>query len=58
LLTLEAAISENQTDTMQERKLQLVVPYKLHLSYTKKQQQWLFRIKDFLQEVKRKQAEL
>ena len=55
LLTLEAAISENQTDTMQERNLQLVVPYRLHPSYTVKQQNWLCRVKDFLHEVKKKQ---
>lgn len=57
LLTLEAAISENQTDSMLDRNLQLVVPYRLHTSYTAKQQRWLYRIQDFLDEVRQKQTE-
>ena len=38
LLTLEAAISPNQTDEMKSKKLTLVLPRKLHSTYTPVQQ--------------------
>src|SRR5690606_24225581 len=38
LLTLEPAISTNQTDEMQARQLQLVLPHSLHATYTSAQQ--------------------
>ncbi|MGI6298858.1 MAG: type II restriction endonuclease [Saccharofermentanales bacterium] len=48
LLTLEAAISENQTDEMTDRNLKLVIPQQIHKSYTAKQRSWLFTVEDFL----------
>lgn len=47
LLTLETAISNNQTSEMQAKKLQLVVPRGLHDTYSSKQQEWLFDLDDF-----------
>ena len=55
LITLEGAISENQTNEMISRKLQLVVPKDIHASYTENQQKWLYSIEDFLKEVKERQ---
>jgi hypothetical protein len=48
LLTLEAAISANQTDEMENKQLQLVVPAGLHKTYTAKQQSWLMNLGSFL----------
>lgn len=47
LLTLESAISENQTDEMTAWALTLVVPKPLQVSYTVNQQQWLWGVSDF-----------
>ena len=55
LITLEGAISENQTNEMISRKLQLVVPKGIQSTYTEKQQSWLFSIEDFLKLVKERQ---
>ncbi len=55
LLTLEAAISTYQTDEMQDKHLQLVVPASIHKTYTESQQIWLYSVNDFLKEVRRKQ---
>ena len=55
LITLEGAISENQTNEMISRKLQLVVPKGIHSTYTEKQQSWLYSIEDFLELVKERQ---
>ena len=55
LITLEGAISENQTNEMISRNLQLVVPKEIQLTYTEKQQQWLYSVEDFMNEVKEKQ---
>ena len=55
LITLEGAISENQTNEMISRKLQLVVPRELHSTYTEKQRLWLYSIEDFLGLVKERQ---
>jgi hypothetical protein len=55
LLTLEAAISTNQTDEMKSKQLQLVVPEKIHESFTKNQQEWLLDIQTFIETVKLKQ---
>lgn len=55
LLTLEAAISTNQTDEMKSKQLQLVVPEKIHKSFTKNQQEWLLDIQTFIETVKLKQ---
>lgn len=56
LLTHEAAISENQTNEMQNKNLQLVVPNAIRSSYTLKQQNWLMSVSDFVNEVLAKQV--
>lgn len=55
LLTLEAAISENQTNEMSAKRLQLVLPRSLHQTYTPSQQAWLMDIDGFLDLVKWRQ---
>jgi len=55
LLTLEPAISTNQTDEMQAKKLQLVVPKSLHATYQEQQQMWLMGVADFIEFVSKKQ---
>jgi hypothetical protein len=55
LLTLEAAISTNQTEEMKAKNLQLVVPSKIHESYSFDQIAWLMNVKTFLEIVKEKQ---
>jgi hypothetical protein len=53
LLTLQPAISEDQTDEMREEKLQLVVPRELHSQgFSDSQQRWLMGLDDFIMEVK------
>lgn len=47
LLTLEAAISGNQTDEMQAKNLQLVLPRSLHDTYTDTQRAWLMDVSSF-----------
>ena len=44
LLTLEPGISENQTDEMQAKKLQLVLPKQLHTTFRLTQQAWLMSV--------------
>lgn len=56
LITLEGAISENQTNEMKSRKLQLVVPSEIQATYTANQQSWLFSVEDFLGLVKERQV--
>jgi len=56
LLTLQAAISENQTNEMQSHNLQLVVPNAIRNSYTARQQKWLLSMTDFVQLVFTKQG--
>lgn len=58
LLTLEAAISENQTNEMKERKLQLIIPKSLHTTYTLKQQNYIIDLKEFIETVREKQNHL
>nr|WP_246404191.1 type II restriction endonuclease [Novosphingobium sediminicola] len=48
LLTLEPAISENQTNEMQARLLQLVVPTPLHQTYKENQRAWILGLEDFI----------
>ncbi|MEO9338597.1 type II restriction endonuclease [Mesorhizobium sp. SB112] len=48
LLTLEPGVSENQTDEMRTKLLQLVVPRKLHQTYRPAQQAWLMDVSRFL----------
>lgn len=47
LLTLETSISVNQTDEMQAKRLQLVVPRGLHETYGEAQRAWLFDVRAF-----------
>lgn len=56
LLTLEPGISENQTDEMRAKHLQLILPSRLHETYREKQRAWLFTVRDFLALVKKRQA--
>lgn len=56
LLTLEAAISENQTEEMISHKLQLVVPKRLHQTYSAKQQAWLMDVNEFFELVEKRQS--
>lgn len=48
LLTLEPGISENQTDEMRTKCLQLVVPKSIHISFRPAQRTWLMAIADFI----------
>lgn len=55
LLTLEAAISKNQTDEMESKELQLVLPKGIHQSYLPEQQSWLMSVTEFTGHVLSKQ---
>ena len=55
LLTLEAAISVNQTEEMRAGRIQLVLPEKIHGTYTQEQQKWIYSVESFLKEVKDRQ---
>ncbi len=55
LLTLEAAISTNQTDEMQAKNLQLVLPRGLHETYSAEQQAWLLDVSGFTALVRERQ---
>lgn len=55
LLTLEAAISTNQTNEMIQKNLQLVIPQPIHKTYTKSQQEWLMDVDTFLELLQEKQ---
>lgn len=55
LATIELSISEAQTDQMQTYKVQLVVPNSVKLSYSKRQQEWLWTMRDLLKEVQGRQ---
>jgi hypothetical protein len=48
LLTLEPAISRNQTDEMQSKDLQLILPQTLHTTYQTVQQIWLLSLDEFV----------
>lgn len=56
LLTLEPGISENQTDEMRAKQLQLILPSPIHESYREKQRQWLMNVGDFLELVEARQT--
>ncbi len=56
LLTLEAAISENQTSEMESQSLQLVVPRELQSTYSVSQQEWLLDIGEFTDLVLERQS--
>ncbi len=56
LLSLEAAISQHQTNEMASRNVQLVLPQTLHSSYHSSQQKWLLNVKDLTNLLLKKQA--
>ena len=56
LITMETAISVDQTTQMQSKNLQLVVPRSIAMTYTPKQQEWLMSVDSFIGYVKEKQA--
>ena len=56
LLTLEAAISANQTNEMIQKNLQLVIPKPIHKTYTPIQQEWLMDVNSFISMLKEKQV--
>lgn len=58
LLTLEPGISENQIQEMQARRLQLVVPARLHATYRPAQRSWLMQLGAFLSLVKARQPDV
>lgn len=47
LLTLEAAISENQTSEMKAQEVRLVLPSAIHETYSAEQQKWLLSVSEF-----------
>lgn len=55
LFTLEASISPKQTDKMQEKNLQLVLPEAIHETFLAEQQEWLLNLGDFVGLVKDRQ---
>lgn len=55
LLTLETAISTNQTNEMQAKNLQLVLPQLLHATFTADQQQWIMDVETFVNLVRKRQ---
>ncbi len=55
LVTLEPGISEPQTDTMRDSKVQLIVPGSIQRSYTEKQREWLWDISYFVDLLKQRQ---
>ena len=57
LLTLQPSISHSQTDAMQAKRLQLVLPVELHTTYTPEQRTWLWSLQNFLQYIAAKQRE-
>ena len=54
LLTLEPGISESQTLQMESAHLQLVVPQSIQDSYSENQRSWLWTLREFIREVKRR----
>ncbi|ARP67689.1 restriction endonuclease [Mesorhizobium sp. WSM1497] len=57
LLTLEPAISENQTDQMKAEQLQLVLPAKLHETFRESQRPWLMTLMKFVDLVDSRQKQ-
>lgn len=56
LLTLEPGISDNQTNEMQAKSLQLVVPRRLHETFRPAQQAWLLDLTAFLAIARERQS--
>lgn len=57
LVTLEPSVSENQTDEMRTKQLQLVLPARLHGTYNERQRAWLMELRDFIGLVRGRQAD-
>lgn len=53
LITLEPAISEDQTNQTQEMNLQLVVPKVIQSTYTTYQKEYLISFAEFISEIRR-----
>ncbi|MCB0431358.1 MAG: restriction endonuclease [Flavobacteriales bacterium] len=58
LITLEPAISRNQTDEMIAQNLQLVLPQPLMETYTEEQRAHLITLSDFIDVVREKQQQI
>ena len=56
LLTLESAISVNQTEEMRVKRLRLVIPRQIHATYSPRQQPWLMDVATFSALVRQRQA--
>jgi site-specific DNA-cytosine methylase len=56
LVTLEPGISENQTEEMRAKSLQLVLPQSLHETYRDSQRCWLMNVAAFVSLVAARQA--
>jgi hypothetical protein len=55
LLTLEPAISRQQTNEMREKGVRLVVPRELHGTYLPEQRAWLMDVAELIQTVRSRQ---
>ena len=55
LLTLEPSISTAQTDEMGQRRLQLVLPKRLHQTYSSVQREWLMSVEELVSLVRERQ---
>lgn len=58
LITLEPAISKNQTDEMISQKIQLVLPKEIILTYNNEQQKEIISFSDFISLVLKKQQRI
>jgi len=56
LFTLQPSISINQTNEMQNKQVQLVVPSAIHESYYPEQQKYLVNLSDFIRHITQKQS--
>ncbi|WP_400153534.1 type II restriction endonuclease [Candidatus Methanomassiliicoccus intestinalis] len=57
LLTLQAAISENQIEQMKQNKVRLVVPRGIQVSYPEIEKKWLMSVSEFLDLVSKRQQD-
>jgi hypothetical protein len=58
LFTLEPGISENQTDEMKTKKVQLVLPEKIHATYQDGQKGLLMNLSEFIKLVKKRSGQV
>jgi hypothetical protein len=56
LMTLEPSISTKQTDSMQNRLVQLIVPSRIHPTFKESQRTWLWTLQRFIDHARRLQA--